>query len=138
MIILSQIKKCNSNSAGQDSSTSFPDAPSNMCCMSGCANCVWLDYAEDMIKYYSEKGEKLDINVILQEVEANINDPMIKSFIKLELKSKFPNKERLWRGVSIVRQCNLVNGLLHNICQKFERSDGIKSYIPEIGKIDKR
>ena len=95
MINLSQIKKCNSNSAGQDSSTSFPDGPSNMCCMSGCANCVWLDYTDDMIKTYAEKGERLDISVILQEVEEKVDDPMIKSFIKMELKSKFEKKKPL-------------------------------------------
>ena len=59
-----------------------------MCCMSGCANCVWLDYTDDMIKAYAKKGEKLDLKVILQEIDDNVSDPMIKSFIKMELKTK--------------------------------------------------
>ena len=63
--------------------------------MSGCANCVWLDYTDDMIKAYAEKGTKLEIDVILQEIEENVNDPMIKSFIKMELKSKFKDNKSL-------------------------------------------
>ena len=57
--------------------------------MSGCANCVWLDYAEEMIKAYAEKGKEVDIEDIIKEVEANIDDPMMRAFIKLELKSTF-------------------------------------------------
>ncbi len=57
--------------------------------MSGCANCVWLDYAEEMTKYYENKGANLSLDDIIQEVEANVDDPMVKAFIKLELKSRF-------------------------------------------------
>ena len=94
-IVLSSLRECTSKSTDMESSTSFPEAPSNMCCMSGCANCVWLDYADDMIKAYSEKGKQLEIDVILQEIDEKINDPMIKSFIKLELKSKFKDRKSL-------------------------------------------
>ena len=84
-----------SNSSDKNNPTSIPDAPSNMCCMSGCANCVWLDYADEMMKYYETKGEKLDLNVVLKEIEENIEDPMIKSFIKMELKFKYKNQKSL-------------------------------------------
>ena len=73
----------------------MPDPPSNMCCMSGCANCVWLDYTDDMIKTYENKGHTLDLNIVLKEIDDNVNDPMIKSFIKMELKSKFKNNKNL-------------------------------------------
>ena len=76
-------------------SVSLPDPPSNMCCMSGCANCVWLDYTDDMIKTYENKGQTLDLNIVLKEIDDNVNDPMIKSFIKMELKSKFKNNKNL-------------------------------------------
>jgi hypothetical protein len=56
--------------------------------MSGCANCVWLDYAEEMTKYYEKKGSKLQIDEIFKDIDDNLSDPMIKAFIKLELKSK--------------------------------------------------
>ena len=92
----SPTNKCKSNSSGRDSS-SAPEAPSGLCCMSGCANCVWLDYAEEMIKTYAEKGKEVDIEDIIKEVEANIDDPMMRAFIKLELKSTFVfnNKKNL-------------------------------------------
>ena len=63
--------------------------------MSGCANCVWLDYTDDMIKTYENKGQTLDLNIVLKEIDDNVNDPMIKSFIKMELKSKFKNNKNL-------------------------------------------
>ena len=76
-------------------SVSLPDPPSNMCCMSGCANCVWLDYTDDMIKAYENKGQTLDLSIVLKEIDDNVSDPMIKSFIKMELKSKFKNNKTL-------------------------------------------
>jgi len=57
--------------------------------MSGCANCVWLDYAEEVVRYFDSRSEKVDLQVLLDEVERNIQDPMIKSFIKMELKFKY-------------------------------------------------
>jgi len=65
-----------------------PEIPST-CCMSGCANCVWLDYAEEVVRYFDSRSEKVDLQVLLDEVERNIQDPMIKSFIKMELKFKY-------------------------------------------------
>ena len=59
------------------------------------SNCVWLDYADEMMKYYEARGEKLDLNVVLKEIEENIEDPMIKSFIKMELKFKYKNQKSL-------------------------------------------
>ena len=95
LLVARQNCKLYSSSQESDSSTSFPDAPSNMCCMSGCANCVWLDYTDDMIKAYAKKGEKLDLKIILQEIDENVSDPMIKSFIKMELKTKFKDQKSL-------------------------------------------
>ena len=96
-------RKCNSRSSNDDSTSTnisnptklptgsdgFPEVPANMCCMSGCANCVWLDYAEDMVKAYTQKGQHLELSDIMKEVDANVDDPMIKAFIQMELKSKF-------------------------------------------------
>jgi len=56
--------------------------------MSGCANCVWLDYAEDMVKYYQKRGDKVPKDKILQEINSHLSDPMVKAFVLLELKFK--------------------------------------------------
>ena len=57
--------------------------------MSGCANCVWLDYADEMIKHFEAKGEKLPPKEILDLVDKGIEDEMVKAFVKMEIKSKF-------------------------------------------------
>ena len=64
------------------------EPPSNLCCMSGCANCVWMTYADNLIKHYAEKRLTINMQKLLNEIEENIDDPMIKAFIKLEIKSK--------------------------------------------------
>ena len=45
-----------------------------------------------------KKGDKLDLKVILQEIDDNVSDPMIKSFIKMELKTKFKDSKKLWHS----------------------------------------
>jgi len=65
-----------------------PELPST-CCMSGCANCVWLDYAEETVKYYENLGMKMELEELLNTVDDNIQDPLVKAFIRMELKSKY-------------------------------------------------
>jgi len=55
-----------------------PEAPVT-CCMSGCANCVYIAYAEELKMYYSDGGEKA------REAIEKIEDPSLKAFLKLEL-----------------------------------------------------
>ena len=57
--------------------------------MSGCANCVWLDYAEEMVTYYQSLGKKMELTELLNTLEDNVDDPMVKAFLKMELKSKY-------------------------------------------------
>ncbi|XP_062508353.1 oxidoreductase-like domain-containing protein 1 isoform X2 [Corticium candelabrum] len=52
------------------------------CCMSGCANCVWIQHAENLIKTQRD-GEK----TVRQSID-NIQDENLKAFVKLELKLK--------------------------------------------------
>ena len=68
----------------------IPPEPPTTCCMSGCANCVWLDHAEDLIQYYDKKG--LSKDKILQDIELQVSDPMIKAFVILEIKSRILKK----------------------------------------------
>ena len=75
-------------SSKRDNDNGPPVLPGT-CCMSGCANCVWLDYAAETVKYYEDLGEEMDFNSLIVEVGKNIDDPMIKAFITMELKSKY-------------------------------------------------
>ena len=58
-----------------------PPEPPITCCMSGCDNCVWKEYAEQLIEYYKDGGE-----MIRKEI-AEIDDPALKAFLQMELKS---------------------------------------------------
>ncbi|XP_045212290.2 uncharacterized protein LOC123563516 [Mercenaria mercenaria] len=58
-----------------------PPEPPVDCCMSGCANCVWIQYAEELKQYYSlEKGSEMTKKAIEQ-----IENPGLQMFLKLEL-----------------------------------------------------
>ena len=64
------------------------EPPTNLCCMEGCVNCVWIEYVENMAKEYSRKNQILDIQEIIDQIENDISDPNLKAFIILEVKSK--------------------------------------------------
>ncbi|XP_076656437.1 oxidoreductase-like domain-containing protein 1 [Halictus rubicundus] len=56
--------------------------PTN-CCMSGCINCVWIQYAEKL----SAKLKDSDVNIqklILEKIE----DPNMKAFLMMELRCR--------------------------------------------------
>lgn len=59
----------------------LPEEPTN-CCMSGCANCVWIEYAKELTKIYSDGGDKAK-ELILKR----ITDPSLKMFLQIELKA---------------------------------------------------
>ncbi|KAF6214386.1 hypothetical protein GE061_009126 [Apolygus lucorum] len=63
------------------SSRQLPEEPTN-CCMSGCANCVWIKYAEDLIKQF-DGGSDLARKMILEKVE----DPNMRAFLEMELRT---------------------------------------------------
>nr|XP_022903461.1 oxidoreductase-like domain-containing protein 1 [Onthophagus taurus] len=60
----------------------LPEPPTN-CCMSGCANCVWLDYADALTEYFKDGGK----NAVI-EIEKTIDDPMMKAFLMHELRMR--------------------------------------------------
>ena len=59
--------------------------PAELCCMSGCANCVWVTYAEELVKFY---GEGKDKAAVMKDVSKHIEDPSLREFVKLELKTR--------------------------------------------------
>ncbi|KAH3747420.1 hypothetical protein DPMN_181846 [Dreissena polymorpha] len=58
-----------------------PPEPPLECCMSGCANCVWITYAEELKKYFSVE----DGLAKTKEAIEKIDNPSLKMFVKLEL-----------------------------------------------------
>lgn len=58
----------------------IPPEPPVDCCMSGCANCVWIMYANELRKYYEKDGNER----AKKEIE-KIENPSLKMFLKLEL-----------------------------------------------------
>lgn len=57
-----------------------PDPPApDLCCMSGCANCVWIEYAKELKDYYKDDTPAVD------EALKKIEDPSFRSFIKIEI-----------------------------------------------------
>lgn len=58
----------------------LPEVPTN-CCMTGCPNCVWLKFSEDMMKFSTEGGANA------RKLIEGIEDESLKTFLLLELDS---------------------------------------------------
>ena len=50
--------------------------------MSGCANCVWIRYAEQLALLYADR------DTAAKETLTSIKDPNLRAFVELELKIK--------------------------------------------------
>lgn len=71
------------------SSSELPEEPTD-CCMSGCANCVWIQYAEELKSKFCSSDQEL------REVIMNkISDPNMKMFLSVELDNL--SDESKWR-----------------------------------------
>uniref|UniRef100_A0A6V7K2R3 Oxidoreductase-like domain-containing protein n=1 Tax=Bracon brevicornis TaxID=1563983 RepID=A0A6V7K2R3_9HYME len=58
------------------------EEPTN-CCMSGCANCVWVVYAEKMSKKLANSN--CDVQKMILD---KIQDPNMKAFLAMELRCR--------------------------------------------------
>ena len=52
-------------------------------------SCVWLEYAEEMVRYYESLGKKMELTDLLTTLDDSVDDPMVKAFLRMELKSRY-------------------------------------------------
>lgn len=78
--------QCLPSSESHSNDIQIPEPPTN-CCMSGCANCVWITYAQELAQLYKDSGKAAD------SVMNAIDDPSLKMFLNLELKEKLNSEE---------------------------------------------
>lgn len=72
----------------QESNAEMPEIPL-MCCGSGCSNCIWIQYAENLVKYYESQGEKKEkaLQDALSKID-KIEDVNLRDFLTMEIKIK--------------------------------------------------
>lgn len=64
--------------------TKLPEPPlPDTCCMSGCVNCVYLNYARDLENFFKDGGLKA-----ANQIDKLVQDPNMRAYLKMELKIK--------------------------------------------------
>ncbi|CAD5219328.1 unnamed protein product [Bursaphelenchus okinawaensis] len=73
----------------------FPEPPDpNLCCGSGCQNCVWIEYAQKVGDYFDTHPEGNNLSIqqrrdkIQRLLDENIADPSLRAYLSIEAKMK--------------------------------------------------
>lgn len=82
-------------------SSLFPKPPDPLsCCGSGCANCVWIQYVDDVNAYFDKPQVKSTnahkilnkFKAIKEEMEKHVDDENLRSYLLMEIKAKLAKK----------------------------------------------
>lgn len=66
----------------------YLEPPIDQCCMEGCVDCVWLKYADSLVDKYKEKITAIEIQKLFEEIDKDVANPNVRSYIKFEIKLK--------------------------------------------------
>lgn len=55
-----------------------------ICCMSGCANCVWIKYAEELLEYYKSVGGA-GVDQVMDAIDKEVQDDNLKAYLRFEI-----------------------------------------------------
>lgn len=83
LVVTCRRAACRKRFCSKSSPQELPEEPTT-CCMSGCANCVWIEYAEKLKKLMADSDSKRVAQIIVDKIK----DPNMKAFLSVELKSK--------------------------------------------------
>ncbi|CAO4373511.1 unnamed protein product [Caenorhabditis nigoni] len=56
-----------------------------LCCQEGCASCVWLVYAQELLDYYRQKYPKDTAERVREQIQDKIESPSVKEYVLMEL-----------------------------------------------------
>lgn len=81
--------------------STFPEPPDPLsCCGSGCQNCVWIQFADDVNAYFSKPNPDLSgaekilnkFKAVKKEMEKHVEDPNLRAYLLMEIKAKLAQK----------------------------------------------